>query len=288
MTDRHLRHPFRHARRGWLRQRLERVPVLCAAGLGAAAIAALPASQAISAVPVGSDQAAVVDVTTGRPALLATGPTTGPVTAIPKPAEKQAEAARQADDQAERDKAAREQAAREAEKKKVPARLELYYQYGVQTTGWYCGPAAARMALSARGIYPSQDDLAGRLGTTVNGTNSSADIARVLNAMTRTSHYQPTSIPSKQVSKEQIERLRADVVASISEGFPVVVNVAGTGTDVNGNTYSYPGGHYITVVGYQDNGARVKVGDSANPNTASYWISTANLAQWAGTRGYAS
>lgn len=287
MTDRHLRHPFRHARRGWLWQRLQRVPVLCAAGLGAAAIAALPASQAISAAPVGSDQAAVVDVTTGRPALLAT---TGPVaaTAIPgqKPAEKRSEAARQADEKAEKEKAAK--AAREAQKKKVPARLELYYQYGVQTTGWYCGPATARMALSARGIYPSQDDLAGRLGTTVNGTNSSADIARVLNAMTRTSHYQPTSIPSKQVSKEQIERLRADVVASISEGFPVVVNVAGTGTDVNGNTYSYPGGHYITVVGYQDNGARVKVGDSANPNTASYWISTANLAQWAGTRGYAS
>jgi hypothetical protein len=289
MTYRHLREPFRHARRGRLRQRLGRMPVLSAAMFGAAAMAALPASQAISATPLlRPDQAAVVDLTAQAPATLGAAVSGTPANAHQAARPEKAEEAKEAARPEKAKEAERPEKAEKAKEAKAPARLELYYQYGVQTTGWYCGPAAARMAVSARGIYPSQDELASRLGTTVNGTNSSADITRVLNAVTRTEHYHTTSIPTKQVNKQQIERLRADVVHSISQGFPVVMNVAGTGTDINGNTYSYPGGHYITVVGYQHNGTRVKIGDSANPNTASYWISTANLTQWAGTRGYAA
>jgi Peptidase_C39 like family len=265
---RYLRERFRHLRAHNLRQRVGKLPVMSAAAMGAVTFAVLPATQSMSATTGGHDQAAVVDVAAlpGKAALDAAALT------------KNGETSSETKTTAETAKA----------EKPAPATVELYYQYGVQTNGWYCGPAATRMALSARGIYPSQDALAAQLGTTVNGTNSSADIARVLNAVTKTSNYQATSIPSKSVSKQQVEKLRADIVDNVSHAYPVVMNIVGSGTDVDGNTHTFDGGHYIAVVGYRDNGNQVKIGDSANPNTASYWISTSNLANWAGTRGYAA
>lgn len=294
MTDhRHLRQPFRHARRYTIRHRLGRISILPAVAIGVAAVAALPASQSVSAMNDArpnettvvnlsaiQDKPAVQDsavpaatsspAATGAAKPAAPSPATAPATASP---------------------AAPKASPPAATKKPVPVpppKRELAYTYGVQTTSWYCGPAATRIALTARGIYPSQDQLAAKLGTTVNGTNSSADVVRVLNAMTGTPYYHTTSIPTKAVTKQQIEQLRGDVVRAISSGYAVVTNVAGTGQDTNGNLYSFPGGHYITVVGYQYNGTTVKIADPANPFSASYWIATANLANWVGTRGYAS
>lgn len=289
---RHLRQRYRHARRHHLPQRIGKLPIITAAALGAVTFGTLPVTQALSpASATHSDQAGVVGAAVVgehglRDAVAAAGAAVTPApagTSAPTgpgaPAGK-AQPAKPAE--------AKTVPAKTAPEKKAPATVELYYQYRVQTTPWYCGPAAARMALSARGIYASQDDLARRLGTTLNGTNSSDDIARVLNAVTGTSHYQATSIPAKSVTKAQIEKLRADIVDSLSHTFPVVVNVAGTATDLGGTTRSFPGGHYITVVGYRYNGTQAKIGDSANPASPSYWISTAELAQWAGTRGYAA
>jgi hypothetical protein len=170
----------------------------------------------------------------------------------------------------------------------APARLELHYKYAVQVNGWYCGPAATQIALTARGVYQSQEALAAKLGTTVNGTNSSADIARVLNAVTKTSFYQATFVPSKSVTAQQVDRLRSDVVNAISHGYAAVMNVVGSGRDTNGKVYSFPGGHYITAVGYRDGGRTVKIADPANGYTASYWMTVGNLAQWVGARGYAA
>jgi peptidase C39-like protein len=47
----------------------------------------------------------------------------------------------------------------------------LNIQYQVQSTGYWCGPAATRIALSARIAPPSQQTLADQLGTTTNGTD---------------------------------------------------------------------------------------------------------------------
>ncbi|WP_285792315.1 C39 family peptidase, partial [Micromonospora sp. NBRC 101691] len=71
-------------------------------------------------------------------------------------------------------------------------------------------------------------------------------------------------------------------------GRAVVANIAGTATDTNGTTHSFEGGHYISVVGYRDNADTVKIADSANPNQASYWITTDALADWIATRGYSA
>jgi len=54
--------------------------------------------------------------------------------------------------------------------------LNIDFQY--QQTGYWCGPAATRIALSARISPPSQQQLANELPTTTNGTdwNDSSDM----------------------------------------------------------------------------------------------------------------
>ncbi|MFU8876484.1 C39 family peptidase, partial [Micromonospora sp. SL4-19] len=87
---------------------------------------------------------------------------------------------------------------------------------------------------------------------------------------------------------KQTDTLRTDIVRAVDDGRAVVANIAGTTTDTDGNTHSFEGGHYISVVGYRDGGKTVTIADSANPNTASYQISVDNLANWIATRGYSA
>ncbi|MFF3855046.1 C39 family peptidase [Micromonospora sp. NPDC002575] len=171
---------------------------------------------------------------------------------------------------------------------KPPSSKVLDYDYEAQSTYYYCGPAAVRNALSATGVDGAQDDLAARLGTTEMGTNSAYDTTRVLNEMVKGEPYRTRLIPGGAATSAEAERLRADVVKAVSAGRGVVVNIAGDATDVDGGWHSFPGGHYIAVVGYRDSGRTVRIADSADPAVPAYWISTASLAHWAATRGYSA
>ncbi|SCL48655.1 Peptidase_C39 like family protein [Micromonospora citrea] len=177
---------------------------------------------------------------------------------------------------------------RKAESPKPPKSKTLDYDYQAQTTFYNCGPAAVRHALSAAGVARSQDALGAQLGTDEMGTDSADDTTRVLNATVKGDPYRTRMIPGSAATPAQTDRLQADVVAAIAAGRGVVVNVAGSATDTDGGWHSFPGGHYIAVVGYQDEGRLVKIADSANPATASYWMSTIALANWAATRGYSA
>lgn len=171
----------------------------------------------------------------------------------------------------------------------APAEKVLPFDFQLQTTYYYCGPTAAHMALSARGVHLSQDDLAARLGTTTFGTASAVDTTRVLNAVLNTSFYRTHSIPGPGATPAQIAGLRADVVRAISNGYGVVANIAGGATDLAGVWHDFPGGHYVAIVGYKDNGASVEIADSSGmfgPGT--YWMSTANAARWMATHGYSA
>ncbi|SCL32221.1 Peptidase_C39 like family protein [Micromonospora pallida] len=171
---------------------------------------------------------------------------------------------------------------------KPPASKVLDIQYQAQTTYYYCGPAATRIALTARDIVRTQDDLAQRLNTTEAGTNSAEDTTRVLNALVGKDFYRTRMISGGSATPAQMDRLQADVVRAVGSGYAVVVNIAGSATDVDGGWHSYPGGHYLTVVGYRDNGRTVKISDPANPAASSYWMTTIDLANWAATRGYSA
>ncbi|MFY1596859.1 C39 family peptidase [Micromonospora sp. WMMD737] len=163
---------------------------------------------------------------------------------------------------------------------------ELGVRYEAQPNFYYCGPAAARNALSVQGKNIDVDGMAQRMGTTEAGTNSINDITPVLNKETGKDAYQSVEIREPKADDKQTDKLRADIVTAIDEGHAIVANIAGTATDTDGTTHSFEGGHYISVVGYRDNGNTVTIADSANPNQASYRMSVDNLADWIATRGY--
>ncbi|MFG1898302.1 C39 family peptidase [Micromonospora zamorensis] len=173
--------------------------------------------------------------------------------------------------------------------RKPAGERQLGVRYEAQPNFYYCGPAATRNALSVQGKNINVDAMAKEMGTTEAGTNSINDITPVLNKETgKADAYRSVEISSPDADAKQTDKLRADIVRTVDDGRAVVANIAGTSTDTDGTTHSYEGGHYISVVGYRDNGETVKIADSANPNTASYWISVEHLADWIATRGYAT
>ncbi|MEV4482437.1 C39 family peptidase [Micromonospora coxensis] len=164
---------------------------------------------------------------------------------------------------------------------------QLKVDYEAQPNFYYCGPAAARNALSVQGKNIDVDAMAKIMGTTENGTNSINDITPVLNKETGRDAYRSVEIKTPKADTKQTDTMRTDIVAAINDGHAIVVNIAGTATDTNGGVHSFEGGHYISVTGYRDNGHTVTIADSANPATASYEMDIDTLADWAATRGYA-
>ncbi|MDG4805178.1 C39 family peptidase [Micromonospora sp. WMMD1120] len=166
---------------------------------------------------------------------------------------------------------------------------QLGVRYEAQPNFYYCGPAAARNALSVQGKDISVDAMAKEMGTTEAGTNSINDITPVLNKETgKADAYHSVEISKPDADAAQTDTLRADIVKTVDDGRAVVANIAGTTTDTDGNTHSFEGGHYISVTGYRDNGNVVTIADSADPDTASYQITVEHLADWIATRGYAT
>jgi len=169
------------------------------------------------------------------------------------------------------------------------AAQQVRFGYQEQSTYYFCAPAATRIALSARGHAPSQHELAKILGTTVNGTDSAQETTRVLNKVNKTDFYRTHSIPGPTAKPAEMDRLQADVVRALNSGYPVVANIKGTTADVNGKAHSYEGGHYLTVVGYRDQGRTVRIADPFDPsNGGTYWMSTIALANWIAERGYSA
>jgi hypothetical protein len=163
----------------------------------------------------------------------------------------------------------------------------LDYQFQLQPNFYYCGPAATRIALSAKGRILSQDDIARKLGTDTGGTDSAHDTTRALNDVLGSKDYQTREIPAYPATPAQADQLKTDVVRSISSGRALVTNIAGYTTDQAGGFHDYGGGHYVSVVGYKDDGRSVKVADPANQNgDGSYWVSTNAMANWIAARGY--
>jgi len=163
----------------------------------------------------------------------------------------------------------------------------LDIQYEAQPNFYYCGPAATRIALTAQGHTPSQDEVASKLGTTEAGTDSAEDTTRVLNEITGSDKYETTSIGKAKAEQEHVDRLRDDVRAAVDDKRAVVANIMGTAVDTDGEAHSYEGGHYLTVVGYRDGGDTVKIADPYDPGQE-YWMATDTLADWVAERGYSS
>jgi hypothetical protein len=111
----------------------------------------------------------------------------------------------------------------------------------------------------------------------------------VLNSVLNTSFYRTHSIPGQSANAAEIAQLRSDVVRAISNGYAVVANIAGGATDEAGVWHDFPGGHYVAIVGYKDDGQSVRFADSSGMfGSATYWMSTARAATWIATHGYSA
>lgn len=159
---------------------------------------------------------------------------------------------------------------------------------------YYCGPAATRMALSARISPPSQDALAASLGTTTNGTDDISNVVATLNQVLNTTWYErkPVSDPPTQAQRDL---LKQDIVYDVDRGWAIVANV------VSGwRPPGYPSGtiyHYVAVVGYADDGNSAVIADPAGAGAGgsgwtnvpkTYTISTQDLGTWIGLKAYAA
>ncbi|SCL13498.1 Peptidase_C39 like family protein [Micromonospora nigra] len=165
---------------------------------------------------------------------------------------------------------------------------QLPVRYEAQPNFYYCGPAAARNALTTMDKHVTQDELAKIMGTTENGTDSAHLITKALNTTAGTDLYRTVELPDASADDAQTDRLRTDLTRAIDNGRAIVANIAGTATDTDGDTHSFEGGHYISVTGYRDHGNQAKIADSADPDKAEYWITTEDLADWIATRGYSA
>ena len=276
----HFRKQFTRA----VPRRHHRIAIVWAALIGAALLIAIPLGWTRHSSASDTTTAFAVADVGGK----ATHPAPAPASAAAQPAADSSSSPAATSSPAGTPSTARTTRAAKPKAPAAPAAKTLNFDFQLQVNGYYCGPAATRIAASTRISPPSQDAIAGELGTTYNGTNSAADVTRGLNELEGTHFYHATFIPGA-ATPAQMDLLQANVVHAISNGYGVVANIVGDAQDLAGGYHSYGGGHYISVIGYADSGRRVQIADPADMSgDGTYWMTTIALAQWMQSRGYAS
>ncbi|MFJ1784973.1 C39 family peptidase [Streptomyces anulatus] len=176
--------------------------------------------------------------------------------------------------------------------KEVHARGEhvLSVEYQVQETGWWCGPAATRIALSARVAAPSQATLAAELGTHQGGTDHISQVTTVLNSRIDAGQYVTREMPDDPPTQAQVDLLWSDVVDDIDNNYPIVANiVAPPGNQPPGYPTDQTVYHYFAVIGYDTDHNTVCIADSASFNGWQiYWLNFSQLAGLIPPKGYAA
>ncbi|MFC9755362.1 C39 family peptidase [Streptomyces sp. NPDC056921] len=166
------------------------------------------------------------------------------------------------------------------------------YKFETQSKYYYCGPAATRLALTQLGKTFSQTTLAGDLKVEQNGkqTDNIGLVTKTLNSRGRTSWYENKWIPGNTATSAQVKRLKADIRLDISKGYVIVANVYGTASDTKGTKHAYNQGHYLTVVGYTNDGDTAVIEDIAIGSSKAhrYSMTTQKLATWIASRGYSA
>ncbi|WP_393062799.1 C39 family peptidase [Streptomyces sp. LN549] len=166
----------------------------------------------------------------------------------------------------------------------------LQIDYQVQETGYWCGPAATRIALSARMAPPSQGDLAWQLGTTEAGTDHIGQVTSVLNANLGGGWYETKEMPNDPPTQAQRDLLWYDIVFDIDRNYPLVANiVAPPGNQPPGYPSDQTIYHYFTVFGYDEVDRTVLIADPASfSGNQIYWISFDQLATLIPPKGYSA
>ncbi|MFI6830656.1 C39 family peptidase [Kribbella sp. NPDC050241] len=165
--------------------------------------------------------------------------------------------------------------------------LPIDFQY--QQTGYWCGPAATRIALSARISPPSQQQLANELPTTTNGTDWIGQVTRVLNNHLGTGWYETKEMPNDPPTQAQRDLLWRDVTLDIDNNYPIVANIVAPASNHPPGYPNYTIYHYFTVIGYDSSDMTVLIADPAGfAPTATYWLTFNQLATLIPPKGYSA
>ncbi|GAA1695463.1 hypothetical protein GCM10009745_46550 [Kribbella yunnanensis] len=166
--------------------------------------------------------------------------------------------------------------------------LNIQFQY--QQTGYWCGPAATRIALSAKtSNLPSQQQLANELPTDEDGTDWIGQVTRVLNNRLNTGYYETKEMPNDPPTQAQRDLLWHDIVYDIDRGWALVANIVAPANNHPPGYPNYTIWHYFTVIGYDSSDSTVLIADPAgfNPN-ATYWLTFNQLATLVPPKGYSA
>jgi hypothetical protein len=174
-----------------------------------------------------------------------------------------------------------------------PVTKSLTVDYQAQKTGYWCGPAAARIALSSQTKkLPDQAALATEIGTTTNGTDHISQVVDGLNkrlAGTGT-QYVTRDWADRPLTSAMTQQLWSDTLRNIDDGKAMVANiVAPPGNQPPGYPSSQTIYHYVTIVGYNTEDKTVHISDPARfSGKEEYWLSLDKVASLIQPRGYAA
>lgn len=165
--------------------------------------------------------------------------------------------------------------------------LDVHYE--AQPNGYWCGPTATRIALSARMNPPSLQTLANQLHTTVNGTDTIDYVKNGLNANLGGAPYESKLLPNDPPTQDQKNRFWDDIVQSIDANYPIVANIVAPPSN---HPPGYPNTtifHYFTIIGYNPDTGEAYIADPANFGGHSlYWLKFDQLATLVPPKGYAA
>ncbi|OXM51638.1 C39 family peptidase [Amycolatopsis alba] len=172
----------------------------------------------------------------------------------------------------------------------VRATAELDIQYQIQETGYWCGPAATRIAISAKnGNPPSQQQLANELPTSTNGTDWIGQVTRVLNAHIGGGWYETKEMPNDPPTQAQRDLLWRDIVLDVDKGYALVANIVAPANNHPPGYPNYTIYHYFTIIGYNSDNMTVKIADPANfGGNQIYWLTFNQLATLIPPKGYSA
>ena len=163
--------------------------------------------------------------------------------------------------------------------------VDVDFQY--QQTSYWCGPAATRMALSARGVSVTQQQMADELPTTEAGTDWIGQVTRVLSG--RVDWYETKEMPDDPPSQAQKDLLWQDIAGDLDHGYALVTNIVAPPSN---HPPGYPDTtiwHYFTVTGYNPDNRQVLIADPAGFNPEpSYWLTFDQLASLIPPKGYSA
>lgn len=165
--------------------------------------------------------------------------------------------------------------------------VKIDFEY--QVTGWWCGPASTRIALSARGIIVSQQQMADELGTTQNGTDDISLVTKVLNNHLSPQWYENKYMPNDPPSVTQKNLLWQDITTDTDKGYVIVANIV---APANNHPPRYPNQtiyHYLTIVEYNSDTRKILVADPAGfAGSPTYTLSFDQMATLIPPKGYSA